>query len=149
MLIAVILLLLETGCHPISNPAALQQARIDSLTAFIQELKPGLGEFMVQLKYHHDRLAEALEEKDLERAAYEIDEMKETAEKIQRLSISNEKLQGPFHVYYLKYLQTPLENLAASAGKKDLPSLQTHLMALTDNCNSCHHENGMGFMKIK
>jgi len=66
-------------------------AGIDSLKTLAEALKPGLGEFMLQLKYHHDRLGEAITAKDYERAQYEIDEMKETAEKIIHLNITNDK----------------------------------------------------------
>ncbi|MDR3716249.1 MAG: hypothetical protein P4L51_25885 [Puia sp.] len=130
------------------DPGGYWQVRVDSLTALVRALTPGLGEFMVQLKYHHDRLAEAVSAKDFERSAYEIDELKETAEKIQLLRITNEKLQEPFPVFYQKYLQAPLESLAASAQQKDLRALKTNLEALTSNCNSCHHENNVAFMHI-
>ncbi len=124
------------------------RATIDSLQMLVNNLKPGLGEFMIQMKYHHDRLGEAIAAKDYERAAYEIGEMQETGEKIVQLGISNERLQQPFVVFYEKYLKSPLSVLADAAAKKDGASLGTNFAALTGNCNSCHHENQMPFMKI-
>jgi len=38
--------------------------------------------------------------------------------------------------------------LADAAAKKDDASLKTNFISLTNNCNSCHHENNMAFMKI-
>jgi hypothetical protein len=128
--------------------SAAAQATIDSLRTLLQALKPGLGEFMLQLKYHHDRLGEAIAGKDYERAGYETDEMKETAEKIVLLQITNDKLQQPFGVFYDKYLQSALVTLADAAAKKDDAGLKLDFVALTNNCNSCHHENKMPFMKI-
>ncbi len=136
-----------TGCTT-PPPANNEQAAIDSLHKIISQLKPGLGELMLQIKYHHDSLGYAINNKDYDRSAYEVDELKETTEKIQQLNITNDKLQKPFTIFYEKYLQTPLNVLAAAAAKKDDGSLKTNFISLTNNCNSCHHENNMAFMKI-
>ncbi len=126
-----------------------KQAEIDSLKNITSKLKPGLGEFMLQIKYHHDSLGKAIAIKDYERTAYEIDEIKETAERIEQLNITNDKLQKPFAIFYEKYLQSPLQTLADAASKKDDAALKTNFISLTNNCNSCHHENNMAFMKIQ
>ena len=126
-----------------------KQAQIDSLKTVIAQLKPGLGEFMLQIRYHHDSLGKAIINKNYERAAYEVDELKETAEKINQLNITNDKLQKPFELFYEKYLQSPLASLAEAAEKKDDIALKNNFTALTNNCNSCHHENNMAFMKIE
>ncbi|MES1224456.1 MAG: hypothetical protein ABUT20_53670 [Bacteroidota bacterium] len=126
-----------------------KQTQIDSLKTIISQLKPGLGEFMLQIRYHHDSLGKAITNKDYERAAYEVDEIKETAEKIGQLNITNDKLQKPFQLFYEKYLQPALTSLADAAGKKDQDALKSNFTALTNNCNSCHHENNMAFMKIE
>jgi hypothetical protein len=124
------------------------QAEIDSLKTKIGQLKPGLGEYMLQIRYHHDSLGRAIAVKDYDRAAYEIDEIKETVEKINQLHITNDKLQKPFVFFYEKYLESPLAILADAALKKDDATLKTNFIGLTNNCNSCHHENNMAFMKI-
>jgi hypothetical protein len=131
------------------NPGTIASAAvIDSLKTLVNNLKPGLGECMLQLKYHHDRLGEAIAVKDYERAGYEVDEMKEMTEKIIQLNITNDKLQKPFALFYEKYLQSPLAVLSDVAPKKDGPALRTNFITLTSNCNSCHQENNMRFMKI-
>jgi hypothetical protein len=126
-----------------------KQAAIDSLTTMINQLKPGLGECMLQIKYHHDEIGKAITAKDYERAAYEIDEIKEVTDKIKLLHITNDKLQQPFIVFYEKYLKSPLTILADAAAKKDDASLKINFVGLTNNCNGCHHENNMAFMKIE
>ena len=137
-----------TSCSPQPAPDT-SRAAIDSLNKIINQLKPGLGEFMLQIKYHHDSLGKAITNKDYERAAYEVDEIKETTEKIEQLNITNDKLQKPFAIFFDKYLQGPLSVLADAASKKDDASLKTNFISLTNNCNSCHHENNMAFMKIQ
>ncbi|HEX4850583.1 MAG TPA: hypothetical protein VFV08_07250 [Puia sp.] len=140
-------ILLFAACQTQStlNPS---QEEIDSLKSIINQLKPGLGEFMTEFEYHHERLSHAISVRDFDRAAYEVDEIKETAEKIVQLHITNDKLQQPFPIYFDKYLKGPLDVLAESANKKDTAALRSNLVALTNNCNGCHHENNMSFMKI-
>jgi hypothetical protein len=144
--ISVILIVLAISCQ--QQPVDNRQAAIDSLTNMINHLKPGLGEFMLQVKYHHDELGKAITNKDYERAAYEIDELRETTDKIRLLNITNDKLQKPFAFFYEKYLESPLNILAEAVSKKDDATLKTNFIGLTNNCNSCHHENNMAFMKI-
>jgi hypothetical protein len=143
---SLVLIVLAISCQ--QQPVDNKQIVIDSLTTMIDHLKPGLGEFMLQIKYHHDELGKAITNKDYERAAYEIDEMKETTDKIKQLNITNDKLQKPFAFFYEKYLESPLNILADAASKKDDATLKTNFAGLTSNCNSCHHENNMAFMKI-
>jgi hypothetical protein len=144
--IMLILIVLAIGCQ--QQSVDNKQAAIDSLTNMINHLKPGLGEFMLQIKYHHDELGKAITNKDYGRVAYEIDEMKETTDKIKQLNITNDKLQKPFSFFYEKYLESPLNILSDAASRKDEATLKTNFIGLTNNCNSCHHENNMTFMKI-
>jgi hypothetical protein len=136
-----------TSCQQQTPPD--NKSEIDSLRTIIGQLKPGLGEFMMQFEYHHDRLAKSIQAKDYERSAYETDEIKETAEKLIQLHITNEKLQQPFVFFYDKYLKSALENIADASAKKNDVALSTNYIALTTNCNGCHHENNMSFMKIE
>ena len=146
--VTLVILALILSCQN-QKPVDDKQAAIDSLTKMTNHLKPGLGEFMLQIKYHHDEIGKAITNKDYARAAYEIDEIKETTEKIIQLNITNDKLQKPFAFFYDKYLESPLNILADAASKKDDATLKTNFIGLTNNCNSCHHENNMAFMKIK
>lgn len=130
-------------------PPDNNQETIDSLKMMIAQLRPGLGEFMMQFEYHHDKLAKSILDKNYERAAYETDELKETAERINQLHVSNDKLQQPFIFFYDKYLKSVLESLSNAAERKDKAALNTNIVALTSNCNSCHRENKMGFVKIE
>ncbi|HXB45428.1 MAG TPA: hypothetical protein VNV85_15285 [Puia sp.] len=151
MILRVACCILTMAIASCSTPPATDNSRagIDSLNKIINQLKPGLGEFMLQIKYHHDSLGKSILEKDYLRAAYEVDEIKEITEKIEQLHITNDKLQKPFAIFYDKYLQSPLNVLADAAAKKDDASLKTNFQSLTSNCNSCHQENNMPFMKIQ
>jgi hypothetical protein len=141
------LALLLSACRQ-AETSSDQRATIDSLKQTIEFLKPGLGEFMVQLELHEERLGKGIQEKNFERVAFEIDEMSEVVEKVEQLKITNDKLKGSFSDFYKKYLNFPLDSLKASAGRKDEQALQNHLITLVTNCNSCHQENSMSFLKI-
>ena len=132
-----------------SAPVSIQtQVQLDSLRAVINGLKPGLGEFMMQVEYHHDRMAAAIGRKDFDRVSYEADELVEVFEKMDQLQITNDKLKEPVIVFFKKYIESPVKAIQAAAEKKNAVTLQTNMQALTNNCNSCHHENNMPFMKI-
>jgi hypothetical protein len=139
-------LALSISCQQAENKD--KQARIDSLVDLVNQLKPGLGEFMIQMEYHHGKLASSLAEKNYEKAAFEVGEMQELAQKIEGLRITNDKLKEPFPVLFDKYLRTPLEFLVTAAAKKDDLALKANYEALTNNCNGCHRENNMSFMRI-
>jgi hypothetical protein len=138
---------LAIACHQSLQRDDSRQT-IDSLGNLIQLLKPGLGEFMVQLEFHEERLSKSIMDKNYERAGFEIDEIAEVAEKVEQLRISNDKLKQPFSEFYHKYLNSPLNDLKGAAEKKDDAALKSGLVSLVNNCNSCHQENSMGFLKI-
>jgi hypothetical protein len=146
MTVLCFLLFLDLGCG--QQQGAVSQHTIDSLKIRLEQLKPGLGEFMTQIKYHHDELGKSITSKDFERSAYEVDEIREITDKIKQLQITNDKLTQPFPVFFEKYLQAPLTSLADAAAKKDQAALGVDFTALTNNCNSCHQENNMRFMHI-
>ncbi len=125
-----------------------QKQAIDSLGNIIQLLKPGLGEFMVQLEFHEERLSKSITDKNYERAGFEIDEISEVAQKVEQLHITNEKLKQSFNEFYKKYLNSPLNELKGASERKDDAALKSGLISLVNNCNSCHQENSMGFLKI-
>src|SRR5215468_8421237 len=99
VLIFCLFVLLIVACQT-QSPSNPQQLEIDCLQTVINQLKPGLGEFMTQFEYHHDRLSRALAQHDFDRASYEVDEIKEIAEKIIQLHITNDKLQQPFSFFF-------------------------------------------------
>jgi predicted transcriptional regulator len=104
---------------------------------------------MMQFEYHHTKLSKTIAEKKYDQVAYEIDEIREVAEKIEKLKINNDKLKAPFSTFYDKFLKSALDALGDADTKKNDQALQTNLIALTNNCNSCHNENNMSFMKIQ
>ena len=142
-----ILSLLFQGCG--RAPGSGDRQEIDSLKIRIEQLKPGLGEFMIQLKYHHDELGKSIPSADYERAAYEVDELAEITQKIRTLGIANDKLAKPAGLYFDQYLEGPLAGLARAAAGKDSAALAVNYAALTNNCNSCHQANKMEFMHIR
>ena len=141
-----LLFFLQFGCG--QQAATENQHAIDSLKIRLEQLKPGLGEFMTEIKYHHDELGKSISNKDFERSAYEVDEIKEITDKVKQLRITNDKLTRPFPEFYDAYLKAPLAALADAAAKKDEAALRINFVSLTNNCNSCHQANNMRFMHI-
>jgi hypothetical protein len=148
VLFILIFLVFAFACSQNSKQMSSSQLSADSLLTLVNQLKPGLGEFMMQVEYHHDRMALAITHKDYNRVSYEADELLEVFEKMEQLQITNDKLKEPVAVFVEKYIRNPLAAIRDAATKKEDGNLQTNMTALTNNCNSCHHENNMPFMKI-
>ena len=65
-----------------------QQDKIDDIT-------PGLGEYMAIVEYHHNNLSKAIKKQNYQRADYELDELMEVFKTTQKLHNNHEKLKQP------------------------------------------------------
>jgi hypothetical protein len=124
------------------------QNQIDSLKNRIALLTPGLGEYMLQIKYHHDALGDALRNNDTARAWYECGEIEETFKNAIKLNVSNEKLRQPLDTLVSNLIFPVIDSLDQDFMKHDLVSANSHYQLLTEHCNTCHEANNMSFMKI-
>lgn len=112
----------------------------------IPAYQPGLGEFMMQMEYHHHAMDMALKDSNIARVHYEADEINEVAEQIEIFHNNHEKLKQAFSTWRSSVMEQPLKILAVSSSAD---SLKINYAILTANCNSCHQGNGVGFIKVK
>lgn len=133
------------SCNSSNQKTANQ---IDSLKNQIQLLTPGLGEYMLQVKYHHDALGEALRNYDTARAWYECGELEETFQDAIRLNVSNEKLRQPLDTLVSHLIFPVIDSLDRDFMNHNLEKATVHYDLLTEHCNTCHEANNMRFMKI-
>ena len=97
--------------------------------------QPGLGEFMMQLDYHHTAMGAALKDTNIARVQYEADELNEVATQLEAFHNNHEKLKQPFTAWRSSMMEQPLKILASSSS---IDSLNKNYVILTANCNSCH-----------
>jgi hypothetical protein len=120
------------------------QSKIDSLQTIIKNTyKPGLGEFMLQVQTHHEKLWFAGINENWPLAEFEIGEMKET-------------LYGAIHFLPerketkdIPIIFPALDSLQASVTNKDLKMFITNYKTLTQTCNTCHQIAHFEFNFIK
>lgn len=124
------------------------QNQIDSLKKQVKLLAPGLGEYMLQIKYHHDALGEALRNNDTARAWYECGEIEESFQNAIKLNVSNEKLRQPLDTLYDHLIFPVIDSLDEDFTNHNLAEANKHYQLLTEHCNTCHEANNMSFMKI-
>ena len=105
------------------------ETTINSLQQIINGLKPGLGEYMMQLEYHHDRLKTAAEINNIERVSYETEELAELPEKIKLFHNKHEKLQAKtFTEWTNAYIKPSLKSIKDAV----LTTNQTNIMIATN-----------------
>src|SRR5438105_15672430 len=90
-----IILTLELfACNQPTNNTQSLQIRIDSLESKLKDTyKPGFGEFMSSIQAHHSKLWFAAQNENWKLADFEIHEMKEAIENIEKYQTEREESQ--------------------------------------------------------
>ena len=120
---------------------ALLEKKINAIT-------PGLGEYMSMIEYHHINLQQSANDKNLERASYECDELMEVFEKIELLHNKHEKLKSTATAQLQTFMYPTIKIIQENIKQNDLLKMQQNVKILTLNCNSCHKANDMTFIKV-
>jgi hypothetical protein len=132
------------ACSDNSNKISELQNRIDSLQLKVDDsYKPGFGEFMSNVQIHHAKLWFAGTKQNWKLAEFEIREIKESIEDIQKFQSEREETET------LPIIFTPLDSVQSAIDKKDLRSFKQSYNLLTSTCNACHKAVNNEFNKIK
>jgi len=141
-----LLILVFLSCTNNSNKGAKRMAlekKVDSLNAFVQKMKPGLGELMLGVQLHHEKLWFAGSDKNWKLADFEIGEIKETVEQAQQIETDRPETQN------LVMLTSPIKAISEAIASKDVEKFKLGYANLTGTCNSCHQLNHFEFNVIK
>jgi len=141
------LILLITGICGCSQPTKnLQnlQNRIDSLEQKQNNAyKPGFGEFMSGIQAHHSKLWFAGQNQNWKLADFEIHEIMEAIEDIQKYETDRKESQ-------LIGMINPAIDSINLAIKKENPTLfKSSFTYLTNTCNNCHLAASFEFNMVK
>lgn len=107
---------------------------------------PGLGEIMSLQQMRHAKLWLAGSQKNWPLAAYELDELREGFEDVQKLHPTNEGV--PVGAMAASLTQPPLEALGKAIEAKDAARFGKSFDQLTAACNSCHRAAQHPFIVI-
>lgn len=115
----------------------------DSLEKDIQSIKPGLGDLMLEIQVHHNKLWFAGKEENWALAQFEHDEIMEII--TQAESIERERSE----VKLFRVMIFPqLDSLQASIKQKNTNRFDSAFITLTNACNNCHADTKFNFNKI-
>ena len=132
------------ACSNNSDQISEMQKRLDSLQVIVNDsYKPGFGEFMTNVQIHHAKLWFAGTNQNWELAEFEIQEIKESLEDIQKFQSEREETKT------LPIIFAPLDSVQQAIDKKNLNQFKQGFDLLTNTCNTCHQAVHNEFNKIK
>ena len=132
------------SCNQQVDKNQVLQNRIDSLEIKLSETyKPGFGEFMSSIQIHHAKLWFAGLHKNWELADFEINEIKENLEAIQKYCKDRPETNS------LRIIDPAIDSISNSIQQKNQKAFQKEYLNLTNSCNTCHQVTKHKYNVIK
>ncbi|GAB2833825.1 hypothetical protein [Ferruginibacter profundus] len=122
------------SCNQSTDESKILENRIDSLEKKLANTyKPGFGEFMSSIQVHHAKLWFAGQNKNWALADFEIHEIMEAVENIQKYQTERKESEKVI------MLNPALDSVNAAITKQDPVQFKNSYVLLTNTCNNCHH----------
>ncbi len=133
------------SCQPKADNSSKElQNQIDSLKSKLSDTyKPGFGEFMGNIQVHHSKLWFAGENENWELADFEINEIKENLEAIQKYETDRPESQE------IPMIKPALDSVTNALQKKNLVQFKNSFNLLTNTCVNCHRATKHDFIQIQ
>lgn len=120
------------------------QAQVDSLQRRLSNSYiPGLGEFMSGIQVHHEKLWFAGTAQNWKLANFEIDEIREALDDIQRFCTDRPEIAS------IPMILPPMDSISQAVAQQDLPRFKSAFVLLTGTCNNCHRATKHEFNVIQ
>jgi hypothetical protein len=143
---AILILLIAgiCGCNrPTTNSQNLQN-QIDSLEQKLaNSYKPGFGEFMSGIQAHHSKLWFAGQNQNWKLANFEINEIMEAIEDIQKYETDRKESQ------LIGMINPAIDSINQAIKQKNPALFRSSFTYLTKTCNSCHLAANFEFNVVK
>ena len=137
-----LVLLLNYSCGNSENNKLV--SRIDSLEKKLNNTyKPGFGEFMSNIQIHHAKLWFAGTNENWELADFEIHEIGETVDAIEKYEPEREESKS------VPMMKPALDSISAAIQNKNLAQFKNNYVLLTNTCNNCHKAVNFSFNEVK
>ncbi len=134
----------KAGVEKLKADVDLLKTQNDSLTSLLQAVKPGLGDLMLSVQIHHNKLWFAGKEGNWPLAQFEHDEIMELYQQAQRIETDRKEVKLiPAMIY------KQLEDVQSAITKKDEKEFESKFFDLTQACNDCHKNVNYPFNRIK
>lgn len=132
------------GCSHQKEQVEALQHQVDSLESKLAETyKPGFGEFMSNIQAHHAKLWFAGQNQNWELAEFEVDEITEGVEDVQKYQSERNESQS------IPMIDPALEKVKDAIQKQDPVLFDSSYILLTNTCNACHHATEFTFNVVK
>jgi hypothetical protein len=119
-------------------------ARNDSLQNEIKKVKPGLGNLMLMIQVHHNKLWFAGKNNNWPLAKYEHDEMMEILKQAEEIEKDRNEVK-----LFKVMLYPQLDSIQKAINLKNADIFSTSFYSLTNACNNCHTNTIFDFNRIK
>lgn len=132
------------SCNQQAAETQTLQKRVDTLERKLADTyKPGFGEFMSAIQAHHSKLWFAGQNKNWKLADFEIHEIMEAVEGIQKYETERKESQKIVMI-------NPVLDSVNSAIQQENPVLfKSRYILLTNTCNDCHRATDFDFNIVK
>ncbi len=138
-----LLMFLIATCNQQERNSHLLQAEIDSLRHQLADTyTPGLGEFMSGIQGHHAKLWFAGTNQNWELADFEIKEIQEAVEDIQKFNMDRPEVKS------IGMIIPAIDSLNTAIKQQNTGLFESGFHFLTNTCNACHRTTDHGFNVI-
>lgn len=142
--IVLICSLMVVSCGQSGPDNSALQVQVDSLQRRLSNSYiPGLGEFMSGIQVHHEKLWFAGNAQNWKLANFEIDEIRESLDDIQRFCTDRPE------VVSIPMILPPMDSISKAVAGQDLPRFKAAFILLTNTCNNCHRATKHEFNVIQ
>jgi hypothetical protein len=132
------------ACNQQTDNTQALQNRIDSLESkFANTYKPGFGEFMSSIQAHHSKLWFAGQNKNWKLADFEVHEIMEAIEDIQKFQTERKESQ------MIGMINPALDSINNAILEKNSTLFKNSYILLTNTCNNCHRAADFEFNVVK
>jgi hypothetical protein len=139
-----IIILSLFSCRPKQKVNESLQKQVDSLQTVLDNVyKPGFGESMNLIHHHFTEIWQAGKDENWKYAAFEINEMKEAVENIEKYQKDREE------VSQLIMFDAPVDSLILSVKNHNQKTFSKNYKKLLHTCNACHLKTKYEFIQIK
>lgn len=143
----ILLIILTFGilaCNQQTDNTKILQNRIDSLEIKLADTyKPGFGDFMSSIQAHHSKLWFAGQYKNWKLADFEVHELMEAIEDIQKFQAGRKESQ------MIEMIIPPLDSITNAIQQKNSDLFKSGYTLLTNTCNKCHRAVDFEFNIVK
>jgi hypothetical protein len=138
------IIVLLWACSGSDKEKNLLEAHIQTLQQRLDSTyKPGLGEFMTAIQIHHAKLWFAGRYENWKLADFEINEIKETLDDINRYCKDRPEIKS------LPMIFPAFDSVSSSIKNQNGKSFKLSFTNLTNACNNCHTITNHGFNAIQ